>query len=53
MLFRSRNGNKFFNWTKTEADPQDSLVLSAAGDVFMGTDENGAGFEETFSFENY
>ncbi len=40
-----RNGIKFNNWL-----PAIQLI---APDVFMGTDENGSGFEEVLSIENY
>jgi hypothetical protein len=48
-----RAGSKFINWQVVTGTPQDSLELTASGDVWMGTDENGAGFEERISLENY
>ena len=47
-----RNGIKFFAWTKTEADPKDIVVLLGSY-IWMGTDENGSGYEETVSLEHY
>lgn len=49
-LFRA--GLKFYNWNITVGSPQDTLNL-LGGSVWMGTDENGPGFEEIVSIENY
>lgn len=48
-----RNGLKFFEWAIISGTPQDTLMLTTPGDMWMGTDENGAGFEEKLSLENY
>ncbi len=44
-----RNGTKYFNWTRIS----NGIQLSMAGDIWMGTEQNGAGYEETISIENY